>query len=144
MAVRTATQLVELCENQLGFTFDLENGVPIYKQRQREVAKIKRKMKENPKLYTLANLELAVEYSWRKRLAIKSPLALFHRVEWALREAAENENPTDAQAAVQQAVNWELTQSDDMAEVWIGRLMRAQGRGALDTYKLWKEAGRGG
>lgn len=143
MPVRTATQLVELCENQLGFTFDLENGVPLYKQRQREVGKIKRKMKENPKLYTLENLELAVQYSWKKRLAIKTPMALFYRVEAALKDAVEVEHLTDAQTSVREAVDWELAHPDDMSETWIGRLLRAQGRGAIETYQLWKKAGRG-
>lgn len=144
MSVKSVQALVEMCENQLGFDYDLENGIPIYKQRRIEVGKIKRKMKENPKLFTLENLELALEYSWRKRLAIKSPMGLFWRIEAALEDAVEKDNRTDVQMSVDDAVAWELGHQDDETETWVGRLLRAQGHGAQEALEIWKKAGRGG
>ena len=143
MTVTTITQLVELIENRLGFTFNLEDGEPLWKQKQREVGKIKRMMKTNPKLYTLANAELAVEYSWRNRLPIKHPVTVMYRIERALEEAATPERTTPVLTSVREAVNWELAHESSASEEWIGRLLRASGDGALAALQDWKAAGRG-
>lgn len=134
----TATDIVILCENTLGWVPN--PAKPLWQARSIEAGKIKRKLRTST--VTLEDLALTVEYCWKKREPITSPMGLFHRVE-AAREMA---NPvtvlTDISTAVQAAISWELGQVEPDTE-WLGRLVRCHGEGREVVLNGWREAGRG-
>lgn len=85
--VRTLTDLVKHIENTLGWCVPWDDPRPLWKVRSIEVGKMKRVIQKNPKLYTMENLLLAVEYLRRKRKPVKAPVGVIYAVEDALREA---------------------------------------------------------
>lgn len=142
MTVKTATDIVVLCENTLGWTPDHMKYGSLWKARSIEAGKINKKLKADPKV-TLADLELAVEYCWRKREPVTSPAALFWRVEDAKAAANAVATPTDLSADVEAAMAWELSDVRAEQEYWVGRLTRAHGSYRTEVLAEWKAAGRG-
>lgn len=136
----TATDVVVACENTLGFTH--APGKPLFRARSIEAGKIKKKIEADSKV-TLDDFMLALEYCRRKREPIKSPVALYWRIEDAKAMANETPAPTsDLSASVQAAMAWELAQLEP-DEHWIGRLTRAHGKHREMVLHEWRSSGRG-
>ena len=138
MTCRTATQLVVACENALGWT--PADDKPLWKARAIEAGKINKQMVKNPKKVTLANLELALEYSARKRIGIRTPVGLVYRIDEALAAAAEPEIRGDISFAIEAAVQQENATKRFGYEAWMTRLMQAQGPGRQTVLNEWKSA----
>lgn len=141
--MKTLTDLVIACENYLGFQPKYPPSVPRWRVLSLEVAKLKKAMAENPRLYTFQNLQLALEYSRRKRLPIHSPKGLLYRIEDALELANVDKPISDLQAEITAAIGWEKDRDDDGSMRWIHRLVRAAGPGRIEVLDEWKAAGRG-
>ena len=139
MAARTATDIVVLCENVLGWLPD--DNVPIWKARAVHAGRLKKAMVKHN--VTLAQLELAVQYCWKKREPIKTPAGLVFKVARALELANEPVAVVDIEVAVAEAIQWERDNEDHFTLGWIRRLTRAVGDYRNDVLKDWKEAGRG-
>lgn len=107
-----------------------------------EAAKLRRKMAERPRLLTVANLQLSLQYCWRKRISILTPIALTFHVEDALRLANQPEKPVDIMQQRREAIEWEQHHDDEQSELWLRRLSRSQGAGLVDTLDKWKAARR--
>ena len=134
----TATEVVVQCENVLGFTHTIS---PLYRGRAIEAGKIKKKLKTTPGV-TLDDLLLAIEYCRRRREPVKSPVALFWRVDDARQLANEAKSTSDVSTDVGSAMTWELEQQE-VSEYWVGRLTRAHGPHRESVLAEWKGAGRG-
>lgn len=154
MPARTATDIVILCENALGWT--PPDNVPVWKSRSVHAGLLRKAMVKHG--VSLEDLELAVAFCEREREPIKSPAALVYKVERA-RELA-NVNPTtttvhkaayktevveetDLSMDVQRALEWEQMHEDHLSLGWITRLTRAQGDYRRDVLKDWERSGRG-
>ena len=135
----TAVEVVVACENTLGFVHT--PGKPLYRARALEASKILKKLGTDPKV-TLDDLMLAVEYCRRRREPVKSPVALYWRVEDAKDMANEIVETSDLSASVEKAMSWELLQEPPNEE-WIGRLTRAHGDHRATVLSEWKLAHRG-
>ena len=138
--IRTATEIVLLCENRLGYVTDVGH-IGLRRARMIEAGKIKRKLTKHPGV-TFDDLALAVEYAWRKRIALRSPLGLFRMLEDAAEMANETPQPSVTSTSVQEALDWEMAQFELDSE-WIGKLTRAHGPYRVDVLAQWTEAGRG-
>lgn len=136
---RTATDVVILCENVLGWV--PEDNVPLWKARANHAGRLKRAMAKHG--VTLDQLVLAVEYCRRRREPVKSPAALVFRVPSALDLANEPESTSDDTEAINEAIQWEYHNEDHFSLGWIFRLTRAVGAHRADVLKEWRDAGRG-
>lgn len=134
----TAIDVVIATENTLGFT---HTSSPLYKARAIEASKIKKKIEADPKV-TLDDFMLAIEYCRKKREPVKSPVALYWRIEDAKAMSNEVSTTTDLSTDVETAMAWELLQLEP-DEHWIGRLTRAHGSHREAVLTEWKQAGRG-
>lgn len=141
MSATKPMDIVIACENKLGWQPNTKQ--PLFKARAVEAMKLKRAMEKDPVTYTIANLELAVEWSWRHRKPVTSPAALIHRVEAALERSAAPVETTELGERVQAAVDRELALDRPESTEWIARLTRAFGVFREDVLTEWKEAGRG-
>lgn len=142
--MNTVKDIVVGCENYLGWTPDYSRFTDEpWRVHVIEVGKLKRAMARNPAKFTLANLALALEYSRRKRMTVRSPIGLLGRVDEALKRAVETEADTDIDTAIRVAVAWEYSQDDPESARWSMRLLRSQGAGRRDVLNEWKETGRG-
>jgi hypothetical protein len=138
--VRTLTDFVCHVENALGW---LPAGRrPIYLERSMEVAKLKRKIATRPKLYTLANLMVTVEWLRRRHMAVSSPAAICWHAERALAEAEVVEVPSDLDAPFNAALVTEMTCTRRHDVDWVARLTRSSGPARWETYQEWLEAHR--
>lgn len=133
--------LVLGCENRLGWT-PTTRGRPFHVARGIEVGKLKKAMAQDPTHCTIENLALALEWSWRHRKQVSSPVGLIYRIDAALERAPEVDCTTDLGAAVQRAVDHELALDRPDALEWIYRLTRSFGTFRADVLTEWKEAGR--
>lgn len=140
MTVRNATELVVLIENTLGWT--PPDDVPLWKSRAREAGKINAAIKRNPKLHSLANLELAVEYLRRKRQPVKSPVGVIYAVEKALEDAAAPPVQRPLGELIDSALAWEHEHELPDSAKWIGWLTRASGNARQGVYDEWVATGR--
>lgn len=144
MTLKNATAVVILCENLFGCgTTEAANGIPVYKTRAVEAGKLNAAMKRDPKKVTLANLELAANYCFEKRIPIKTPYGLVYKIEEALKLTEEPELTSDLAEAVQRALRWEADRQDEHTTPWIERLSRAHGDARQAVLAEWKAAGRG-
>lgn len=153
MAARTATDIVVLCENVLGWLPDPTKE--LWRERSVHAGRLKRAMAKHG--YTIEQLELAVEFCRRRKEAVKTPAGLVFKVQRALEMANEPETKTtfegqdwvtvkpetDLSTLVDEAISWEHMHEDHFSLGWITRLARAVGDYRLDVLKEWKEAGRG-
>lgn len=132
--------VVVACEQRLGW-FPLKGGV--LKARITEAGKLKKKLAEDPRI-TCEDLMLAVELSVRQRRAVKSPMALFYRVEDAKKLAAPAAPTQDLTVAVEHALEVEYGRdsSDPQRREWIGRLTRSNGEWRREVLAEWEAAGR--
>lgn len=137
----TATQIVVQCENMLGWT--PSDKVPLYKARALEARKLNAQMEKDPEKVTFDNLELAIEWSRKKRLPVKAPVALIYRIDKALEDVAVIEQHEDIARLIDDAVTKELTDKAFGYDAWVEKLYRARGAGRHTIYARWREA-RGG
>lgn len=105
-----------------------------------EAAKLRRKMATEPSLFTVKNLSLALEYCWRKRISVHSPLGLCAYVREAITFAPEPDKTVDIMHERAKAIEWEQHHDDEYSEVWMGRLTRARGAGLIEVMSRWKHA----
>lgn len=134
--VRTNVDFVRHCENTLGIPLDLTSGKPVWKLRQIEAGKLKRKRESNPKLYTIDNLMLTVEWLRQRRQEVKSAASVCWRVEDALKTAAEPEpERDDFEARYAAAIAAEQVAGDT---AWLGRLTRARGNARSEVLREWE------
>lgn len=148
---RTLTDVVKLCENELGWSWSWDDPRPSWKIRSAEVSKMKSVIKklerENRHLkgkFTVENLLLAIEHMKQEREYIKSPVYVLYHVERALERAAESDDLGDLDTAVQEALS-EVAASrlpDDEKANWLRRLNRAQGPGRTDVVQEWRSRER--
>lgn len=137
----TLMEIVVGCENYLGW--QPGPGVPMWKARSAEIGKLRKAIDRGNRDVTLANLALALEYSRRKRIPIKSPSGLLHRIEEALELSYIPPAVSDLTAAITQAIGWEQDRDDEQSLRWIHRLTRAGGPARADVITEWKDSGRG-
>ena len=138
-----AKTFVEYVEGALGWAPPVTDKTPRWKAIAVEAGKVNKKVATNPALFTWENLALTVEWLRRRKEVIKTPTAIFWRVEDALRDSAtpvRPERPADIATAVQQAVDTEQAKRAPGWQGWVSRLTRAQGAGRQDTYNEWRAA----
>ena len=109
MTVKNSKEFVQLVSNRLGWLpeepYSTKMGI--------EAKKVTNKMTLDPVLYTLSNLELAVEYCWEKRIP-ETPLGVFKYIKPALKAAVETTGETARIGDV-----------DEWPEAWKTRYVRA-------------------
>ena len=127
VTLNTVTDFVIHVENQLGWTPTVTEKTPLFKARNIEVAKLKRKIAEKPSLYTWHNLLTTVEYCRRKQIRVASPVAVCWKVEKALKEIGPEAPVSPVAERIQKAIAWEQAHSLPGREDWIGMLTRAAG-----------------
>lgn len=141
----TLFKIVELCESQLGFHLDYDpndKNVRV-KAKVAWASRVKNRQRENPALYTLDHLVLAIAYCEKERMVGLTPLSIFAFVKSALEKANEPVLTRSIEDVRNEALDWEFETEDEHTEHWSGRLLRAMGPGLLVVLKEWKEAGRG-
>lgn len=135
MPVKNATDLVILCENRLGYVPD--ETKELWKARAIQAGRLNKAIAKDP-LLTWENLELAVEYLFRKRQPIKSPLYVTYVVKDALKLAAETSKPRPIGELIDEAIALEQAQRPSREqESWLGQLTRAAGSYRQATYDEW-------
>lgn len=138
----TLLAIVMDCENYLGLS-PAHPAIPRKTFRRAEVDRLKAAMAEKPSLHTIDNLRLALAYSRRKRLSLKSAVGLIYRIPAALELANVDKPVSDLAAQVAAAIRWEKDRNDDVSLRWIHQLARASGPGLADVLEDWKAASRG-
>lgn len=143
--IKNSKEFVELVENTLGWApppDKITDKTPLWKHRMIMAGRVKKKIAEDPRLYTWHNLELTVEYCRRKKIAIQSPLGVF----WKVKAAVDTANVTDTgqlEAQINEAIEWELEHQQPEHSEWVGRLVRADGSARADVLALWQRERRG-
>lgn len=140
--MKTLTDIVIGCENFLGYIPPRKPGSPVWKARATEVVKLKKAMEGVPNA-TIENLALALEYSRRKRMGIKSPITLIFRIPDALELVYREKPMTDIATEIAAAIGWEKERNDELSLRWIHQLTRAAGPGRTEALSEWREASRG-
>lgn len=141
----TLLDIVEACENQLGWQPPYRPDIPPYRTRAVEVHKLKKAM-DTPRFRQIANphnLALALEFSRRRQLPVQSPVTLLYRIPDALVYANTSPVATSTAVRITTAIRWEQGVDDTDSLRWIHRLTRAVGPGQIDVLVEWKGAGRG-
>lgn len=136
--VRTSTDLVKHIENTLGWCQPWDDLRPAWKVRSIEAGKINRAIKRNPKLYTMENLLLAVEYLRIRKQPVKSPIGVIYTVEKAIKEMPKPEKVTDLAAARERAlerVRDRYPLNHPERGRWIRRLQNSKGQVFLDALE---------
>jgi len=139
--IKSAAEFVQLCENRLGWTVDFESKTPHYTQRAIMISRVKKAMIKDPSI-TYEGLELTVEYSWKKRMPITSPLMIFPRVKEALEWANLAKPKTDLETRRLNAIHSEIGSGLPQSSMWVRRLQRSYGDGVEDVLEEWEEARR--
>lgn len=140
--IRTMTDLVKHIENTLGWCAPWDDPRPPWKIRAVEVGKLKRVVAKDPKLYTMDNLLLAVEYLRRKREPVKSPVGVVYAVERALKELPSLEARPDVQERLERALSVVRGWPEGPARRrWERRLAVAQGAVLNETLDEFYELG---
>jgi hypothetical protein len=141
-APRTATEFCLAVENALGVALEETPDKPLWRLRQIEASKVNRKIKTDPGLYSWENLQIALEYCVRKRINIKSPVAVLFRVEKALaaRPKAPRQRPLGE--LIDEAVAQEMNTQRTGWNEWVGLLVRAAGPARAEVHAEWVQAGR--
>lgn len=138
MSFRTMTEVVEACENTLGWLPPASNK-PRWRLIAVEVGKLVAAQRKQPDLVTFRNLEIALIYSQRKRLPVKSPVGLIYRIEEAL-TFVDTSTSSPIQEQVESALDWEATHALPDSPSWRSRLIRSSGPSRQVTLAEWREA----
>lgn len=134
-AVRNATQLVMLCENQLGMV--LNPDLPEWKARAVEAGRVNR-MRAKTHGVSWDDLALAVEYLRRRKQTIHTAAFLFYVVDKARAAAAVPEPALPLEERIRAAIAYEMqTMTDPVSDRWLTRLSRSRGSGRQDVYREW-------
>ena len=141
MTVKNATELLQLIENTLGWTPNVTETTPRWRAVANMAGRINKKVKTNPQLYTWENLELAVNFLWKARQAVYSPMLVFSVVEQAVAEK-HHEPPRPLGVQVEDALRLEYEIDDAQSHLWISRLSRAFGTYRADVLAEWRAARR--
>ena len=144
---RTATELLLLVENQLGWDPNEQatEKTPVWKVRAIMAGRLNRAIKKEDHV-SLENLALALDYCIAEKKTITSPFGLVVMIRDALKWDREGEQPTvvtDLEGEYEAAIAAEQANGDDQSAAWLGRFMRAQGPSRHLLLQEWKEAGRG-
>jgi hypothetical protein len=138
MSFRTMTEVVEACENTLGWLPPASNK-PRWRLVAAEVGKLVAAQRKQPDLVTFKNLEIALDYSRRKKMPVKSPVGLVYRIEEAL-EFVDTREITPIQQQIDSALEWEAKHDLPDSSTWRSRLIRSSGTARDTTLADWREA----
>lgn len=116
----------------------LRDGRPDHPKRAAFIKRMNTVIAKDPELYTMRNLQLAIEYCRRKQIEIATPTLLFGHVKEALELANTDNRPTDVEADRQAAIDYEVQAQHADSDFWIGRLTRAQGPGLFVALTAWR------
>lgn len=120
-------------ENTLGWA--PAEDEPRWKATARESAKLVRKIKTKPHLYTWDNLMLTVELLRRERAVITSPVAVCTHVRRAL-DAQYQVVTSDIAGAIHAAITEAFTAGE---QTWVERLARASGDARHEVLAEWNQ-----
>lgn len=140
MTVRNAKQLLLLIENQLGWAPANPQKQEYWRLMSTHAGRINKKVTENPQLYSWRNLELAVAFLKKRRIAVKSPMLVFYVVPSALELANESEQPRPLADLIDSAIEYEMRHELPGFEKWCERLVRAFGEARREVYAQWAKA----
>lgn len=132
----TPTDFVRACEQRLGWENPTDH-LPSWKRYQSTVKRVRARMAEDPSLYTVHNLMLAVALLEKEKKP-RTPLGVFAHVQRALDLALDHE--PDVEAQIREAIAYETRLGDPSG--WVGRLVRAQGAYRAEVLQDWREAVR--
>lgn len=138
MSFRTMTEVVEACENSLGWLPPASNK-PRWRLVAVEVGKLVAAQRKQPDLVTFRNLEIALDYSRRKKLPVKSPVGLVYRIEEAL-EYVDTRETSPIQEQIDSALEWEAKHALPDSPTWRSRIIRASGPARQTTLAEWRAA----
>lgn len=140
----TLTQVIEACENQLGWVSPFADEFPVWKYRSIEVSRLRKAIDkmENPSRFTPMNLMLAIELLRRKHETVRSPVGLLYKVDEALERANTPTIAVELVDAIENAVAHEQTLQRPDTDMWVRRLSRARGVHRTDVLAEWRDAGR--
>jgi hypothetical protein len=110
-------------------------------QRNVLINRLNKAIAENPRI-TLESLELAVEFSWQKRMPIQSPMSLCSRVDDALAWASVPEVKTPMETRRFAALQNEMGSGLPDSDTWVQKLQRAYGDGLEIVLEEWENARR--
>lgn len=139
VTLKNYMDFVILCENQLGWLPDTDKH-PLFKARAIEVAKLKRKIAERPKLYTWPNLVRTVKYCQNKKISVASPAAVCWKVESMLKEVGAQQVISDVGEKIQLAVAWEQQHNLEGMADWVSQLTRTTGDIRKAVLAEWRKA----
>jgi hypothetical protein len=139
VTLKSYMDFVVLVENQLGWLPDTDKH-PLFKARAIEVAKLKRKIAERPRIYTWPNLVRTVRYCQIKKITVSSPAAVCWKVEAMLKEAGTQQTLSDVAEKVQLAIAWEQQRDLPGKDDWISQLTRTSGDYRKAVLDEWRKA----
>lgn len=129
----TPTAFCKLVEARLGWS-PPDPALPEWQRYQSEAAKVKRRIEDNPVLYSWRNLSLAVELLRRQRIE-RTPIGVFAYVPAAI-DAARVEDD-DLELQISHAVAFEFSLGDP--DGWGARMTRARGAYRVEVYREWQQ-----
>jgi hypothetical protein len=145
MTPTTATGVCLLVENRLGFDphkIARAKGIPVWKVTGAEAGKLNKQIEKNPQLFTWENLELTIEWLYRRRQEVASPAAVCWFVQDALDDRLKPAAEDVSGDQVQDAIDVEMSRQLPGYEEWVGRLTRVVGTGRKEVHAAWlKERG---
>lgn len=130
--LKNPTEFCRLVEHRLGW---VPPAGPEWQRYRTMASRVAKKMDHDPELYTLRNLELAVELLVREKLP-RSPLGVFAHVPRAVEQAVEPEG--DVEAAIRAACAVEQGRGDP--DGWVTRFARAVGPYRKRALVEWRDA----
>lgn len=138
-SVRNFTDLIRHIENTLGWAPNWDDPRPAYKIRAIEAGKLKKICQRNPKLYTLENLLVAVEYLRRRKQEVTAPAGVCFVVERALEEVQREDEISDLEAQRERALTEAMSLPGPDRDRWVRQLSRANGAPLAELIKEWNE-----
>lgn len=130
--LKNPTEFCQLVESRLGW---IPPDGPDWQRYRVMAARVAKKMDIDPELYSLRNLELAVELLAREKLP-RSPLGVFAHVPRAVEMAVDSDE--DVESGIRAATAIEQGRGDP--EGWVTRFARAMGPYRLQALNEWREA----
>lgn len=125
-----ATEFCKLVESRLGWLPPAGQG---WKRYSAMAGRVNRKIATNPALYTMENLQLAVELLAKERLP-RNPLGVFAHVPRAVAMSIEDE--ADVEQGIRVATAIEQGKGDP--DGWVTRFARAVGPYRLQALNEWR------
>lgn len=137
-SVTTLTDIVNMCENQLGVMIDHPTK-PRWRVVQVEVGKLKRTQRKHWRDLAVDDLRNVVEWCATNKEPLESPVGLVYLSERALEERDERLEPPerDIDWNIRRAIECEHRIDDVVSQYWIGRLTRARGKARKTVFNDW-------